>query len=203
MDMNFQWTTRDEKLLVVAYWWEQQKGLCCICGKEMEPYKRQSSHHPRAATVEHLIPKRDGGPNTAGNVRLAHALCNHTLGAIWEENQHRIKLGFPPIGAEEAISRPKKRQQKGEALPRFNKRCHYPKESLHYPAWIKWLDEQAAKKKRGVAWCALNAVSLPRGATLLPQYKGLVEAQLKSRVARKMTAEETAHWLAKQGIRGA
>jgi hypothetical protein len=203
MDMDFHWTTRDEKLLVVAYWWEQQKKLCCLCGEEMEPYKRQTSHNPRAATVEHLIPRRDGGPNTAGNVRLAHAECNHILGALWEENRHRKGLGFEAIGAKEALARPRKQRLKHESIPTFNKSSHFPKESGYYTAWVKWLDEQAAKKARGVAWCALNAVSLPRGATLLPQYKGLVEAQLKSRVARKMTAEETARWLAKSGIRGA
>lgn len=199
MDMEFEWTTREEKLLVVAYWWDQQKKLCCICGEEMAPYMRQSTHNPRAATVEHLIPRRDNGPNTAGNVRLAHALCNHTLGALWGENQQRAKFGFPLISEAEALARRKKPKPKSEPLPRFNKRCHYPKESLHYEAWVKWLDEQAAKALRGHAW---RLTGLPRGATLTPEYQRLLGG-VKTRTARKMTAAETARWLAEQGIRGA
>lgn len=200
MDMNFAWSTRDEKLLVVAYWWEQQKKLCCICGEEMEPYKRQSTHNPRAATVEHLIPRRDNGPNTVGNVRLAHALCNHTLGALWATNRERIKGGFAPIGESEALARARNPppRVKHEPLPRFNKRSHYPRESLHYEAWVKWLDEQAAKALRGHAW---RLTGLPRGATLTPEYQRLL-CGVKTRTARKMTAAETARWLAENGIRG-
>jgi hypothetical protein len=203
MDMNFEWHTRAEKLCVVSYWWKEQDGKCCMCHTPMEPYHRDAGRNPNAASIEHLIPRRDNGPNTVGNVRLAHRSCNNEMGALWAENQHRVNLGFPPISEGEARTRRRTPKPKSEPLPRFNKRCHYPRESLHYEAWIKWLDEQAAKKARGVAWCALNAVSLPRGATLLPEYKGIVEKQLKSRVARKMTAIETAQWLAAQGIRGA
>lgn len=201
MDMNFEWHTRGEKLRVVDYWWKEQEGKCCICHNEMQPYHRDAGRNPEAASIEHLIPRRDNGPNTAGNVRLAHRRCNNELGALWEENRHRIALGFEPIGEWQARSRPKK--PKYEPLPVFNKQSRFQKGSLYYDRWIKWLDEQAAKKARGVAWCALNAVSLPRGATLLPEYRDQVEKQLKSRVARKMTAEETARWLAEKGIRGA
>ena len=103
MDPNFKWTTRDEKLLVVDYWWEQQKGRCCLCGDLMKPYSRQHTTDQDAATVEHVIPKRDNGPDTAGNVRLAHAICNNTLGAHWERNRQRAKLGLHPISAKEAL----------------------------------------------------------------------------------------------------
>jgi hypothetical protein len=202
--MDFEWTTRDEKLLVVDYWWEVQKKLCCICSEEMEPYKRQSTHNPRAATVEHLIPKRDNGPNTVGNVRLAHAVCNHALGALWEQNKHRAAYGKPLISEKEALNSARGRNKpKHPPLPTFTKDSWFPRESLYYERWMKWKDEQEAKKARGVTWSALNAVSLPRGATFLPQYRGIIEKQLRSRVARKMTAVETARWLAEQGIRGA
>lgn len=97
MDPNFEWTTREEKLLVIDYWWEEQGKLCCICGEEMEPYKRQGTHNPKAATVEHLIPKRDNGPNTVGNIRLAHAFCNHTLGALWSRTGTAPRLVSPRL----------------------------------------------------------------------------------------------------------
>jgi hypothetical protein len=200
MNMNFEWHTRDEKLLVVAYWWEQQKKLCCICGEEMEPYKRQNSHNPRAATVEHLIPRRDNGPNTAGNVRLAHALCNHTLGALWEQNRYREMFGMPTISEKSALhnARNKKKVQR-EPLPRFKKDSWYPKESAYYASWMKWKDEQEAKALRGHAW---RLTGLPRGATLTPEYQRLLGG-VKTRTARKMTAAETARWLSDQGVRGA
>lgn len=103
MDMNFAWTTRAEKLLVVDYWWKEQQGRCCLCGDLMQPYKRQHTPNPDAATVEHVIPKRENGPDTAGNVRLAHAICNNALGAHWGRNQHRAKLGLPLISEKEAL----------------------------------------------------------------------------------------------------
>lgn len=199
MDPNFEWTTREEKLLVIDYWWEEQGKLCCICGEEMEPYKRQGTHNPKAATVEHLIPKRDNGPNTVGNIRLAHAFCNHTLGALWEQNRHRAKIGLAPLTEKEALSKSKSRKAKGLIAPPFNKNSWYPKESAYYLLWMKWKDEQDAKKLRGEAW---KRVSLPRGATLLPGYERLIGKHLKTGTARKMTASETARWLAEQGVRG-
>lgn len=103
MDMNFKWTTRDEKLLVVDYWWKEQRGRCCLCGDLMKLYSRQHTSDPDAATIEHLIPKRENGPDSAGNVRLAHAICNNALGAHWERNRHRAKLGLPAISEKEAL----------------------------------------------------------------------------------------------------
>lgn len=179
--MDFEWHTRDEKLLVVAYWWEQQQKLCCICGEEMEPYKRQSSHNPRAATVEHLIPKRDNGPNTVGNVRLAHALCNHKLGGIWSQNEHR-KL------VEAGVIKPR-----GSKLrPRARRRAAYVFDPRHVQPPATGQPFVALDKK---------LVSLPRGATLLPTYKGhMGNVTLIKKM--KMTAVETARWLAEQGVRG-
>lgn len=199
MDMKFEWHTRDEKLQVVAYWWEQQEKLCCICGEEMEPYTRQNSHRPKAATIEHLIPRRDNGPNTVGNVRLAHALCNHTLGALWQMNRDRAAWGMPPLTHKDITARREAKKIKPPPPPRFKKDSWYPKESAYYLSWMKWKDEQEAKALRGHAW---RLTGLPRGATLTPEYQRLLRG-VKTRTARKMTALETARWLAENGIRGA
>lgn len=91
MDPNFTWTTRAEKLRVIAYWWEKQDKKCCICGQMMQPYGEMGYYRPNAATVEHLIPRRENGPNTAGNVRLAHAKCNHEAGAAWEQKRQAAR----------------------------------------------------------------------------------------------------------------
>jgi hypothetical protein len=204
MDMNFHWTTRSEKLQVVAYWWEEQKGKCCICFKPMEPYKRQNTPHPQAATIEHLIPRRENGPNTVGNVRLAHAWCNHALGGLWMQNQHRALKGLPPLTQEQALggemqrksalSRPTKRSI------RFHKDDVFAPESPYYNLWVAWKAEREAKELRKFYQ---ERVSLPRGATLTPEYQQLIGRHITQKKAFRMTATETAQWLAKQGVRGA
>jgi hypothetical protein len=163
MDPNFSWTTRDEKLLVVDYWWKEQKGLCCLCGDLMKPYSRQHTTDPDAATIEHVIPRRENGPNTAGNVRLAHACCNNALGAHWERNRHRAKLGLHAISEREALQ---------NAIG--NRRA------------------RLAQKEREA-----KAAEDPRVKAVLKAFPGAVVR------ARRMTPEETARWLAQQGIRGA
>ena len=34
--------------------------------------------HPRAPTVDHVVPIAEGGDDTRANVQLAHFLCNST-----------------------------------------------------------------------------------------------------------------------------
>ena len=172
--MDFEWHTRDEKLLVVAYWWKVQQGKCCICSAPMEPYHRDAGRNPNAASIEHLIPRRDDGPNTVGNVRLAHRSCNNRLGGLWAEERHRklVEAGLAP--------KPKRRR----------------------PAYV-FDPRHVQPPATGQPFIALDRklVSLPRGATLLPTYKGHMGNV--PRVAKKMTPEETARWLAEQGIKGA
>lgn len=102
---EFEWRTRSEKMRVVEYWWTEQKAICCICDTEMEPYRRSDDTSPMAASIEHLIPRREGGPNTLGNVRLAHAMCNHALGDLWAINTMLERKGLPPMTKEWALGR--------------------------------------------------------------------------------------------------
>jgi hypothetical protein len=178
--MNFRWLTRAEKLEVVAYWWKNQRGRCCLCNMPMDPYHRDRTHNPDAATIEHLIPRRESGPNTVGNVRLAHGRCNHALGALWEQNRHRGAKGLPPLTAKWALN-----SARGNELAR------------------KRLLKEAKKNDPASGTMAAGGfVSLPRGATLMSFYKGHVDNA--KRIARpKMTAAETAAWLREKGIRGA
>lgn len=197
MDLNFAWHTRDEKLLVVAYWWDQQQGKCCICHEPMKPYHRDHTNSPLRATVEHLIPRREGGPNTVGNIRLAHAMCNHALGALWMINEHRKERGKPPHSAEWAIRTARgnwKAKQEIEAMtPLQRARMH-----------VDRAFEKVERKAKGVRWCAQNAISLPRGATLSPEYQERVSGQkTEHKKATRMSVFEVARWLSSQGIRGA
>lgn len=176
MDPNFKWRSLTEKRLVVAYWWEMQEGKCCICHEMMEPYHRDAGKNPNAASIEHLVPKRENGPDTVGNVRLAHRSCNNRLGALWSENEHR-KL------VEAGLVQPKRSKRR---------RAAYVFDPRHA--------QQPATRKPFVA-LDKKLVSLPRGATLLPTYKGHV-GNVKRIAKPKMTAVEAARWLAERGVRG-
>lgn len=192
MDMDSAWSTRDEKLQVVDYWWHEQRGLCCLCGELMRPYRRQHTNDPAAATIEHLIPRRENGPNTAGNVRLAHAACNHALGALWEINKKLAAQGKPQASHKWAINNARQRAREAMGLP--------PLEL----AKVKGAITKAKKKKVGVDWCAANVVSLPRGATLMPEHQNALGIIVRQRIPKpKMTARETAQWLKQKGVRGA
>ena len=66
----------------------------------MLPYRRRRVKSAMDATVEHLKPKREGGPDTVGNVRLAHMVCNNALGAWTLELAARGKGDAAAIGTE-------------------------------------------------------------------------------------------------------
>lgn len=198
MDPEFEWHTRDEKLRVVAYWWTEQEMKCCICGDKMEPYHRDATAHPLRATIEHVIPRRDGGPNTVKNVRLAHALCNHTLGQQWERNRQRAERGLGPISDEEALA-----SAWGNYYARTPDELLTPIERAKREA-AKHSNNGKKPKQPGVSWNAGNAISLPRGATLIPEHQKALGIVVKNRIAKpKMSARETARWLAESGVRGA
>lgn len=197
MDMNFKWTTRSDKLLVVEYWWEEQQGLCCLCGEPMNPYRRQHTSDPDAATIEHLIPRRENGPNTAGNVRLAHGRCNHALGALWERNRHRAANGLPPLTEKWALS-----------SAAGNQKAKLAQEAARDAALNDVRVKEILSRFPGatvtIRYVPLDKklVSLPRGATLLPIYKGSIGNA--PRIPNpKMSVVENARWLAEQGVRRA
>lgn len=52
---------------------ERHGDACHWCGKPMCFEDRDG---PLAATIEHLIPRADGGSNKQFNLRLAHRRCN-------------------------------------------------------------------------------------------------------------------------------
>lgn len=52
---------------------------CGICSKPVPMAKRVP--HPKAPTIDHLIPLSDNGDDVRANVQLAHFLCNSLRGA--------------------------------------------------------------------------------------------------------------------------
>jgi len=42
---------------------------------------KQVVPHPKAPTVDHIVPVSEGGDDTRANVQLAHFVCNSVKGA--------------------------------------------------------------------------------------------------------------------------
>jgi 5-methylcytosine-specific restriction endonuclease McrA len=54
------------------YCWEDQGGLCWLCEKPIRS---------RDATVDHVVPRAQGGTNARGNLVATHAKCNFAKGS--------------------------------------------------------------------------------------------------------------------------
>lgn len=54
--------------------------ICFVCKEKIDPSKRFPD--PMAATVEHIIPLKDGGSHTWDNVSCSHAECNFSRNTI-------------------------------------------------------------------------------------------------------------------------
>jgi 5-methylcytosine-specific restriction endonuclease McrA len=52
---------------------------CGLCRKSVPMTLRVP--HPKAPTIDHLVPVSDGGDDTRANVQLAHFICNSRRGA--------------------------------------------------------------------------------------------------------------------------
>ncbi|MEM7639516.1 MAG: HNH endonuclease signature motif containing protein [Pseudomonadota bacterium] len=64
--------------------WEQQNGLCSICGAPMLRNRFEAPHariwSKQRATFDHVIPRSKGGADSSDNLQLAHAHCNKIKG---------------------------------------------------------------------------------------------------------------------------
>lgn len=56
----------------------RDKHRCGLCGKRVA--MKQKVPHPKAPTIDHIVPLLDGGDDTRANVQLAHFLCNSAKG---------------------------------------------------------------------------------------------------------------------------
>jgi hypothetical protein len=182
---DFTWRTRAEKDAVVRYWWRVQRGRCHLCREPMEPYS-QAAVSPWAATIEHLKPKREGGPDTAGNIRLAHRWCNNVLGALWSMNRDRAFKGLPPLSADWALT---------NELGKLRVRKQAAPQPTPLPPARPRKTEKLPKGTLA-AMLANGSAPLPRGATL----SNATTAPITP--ARRMTAIETAQWLRHSAKKG-
>ncbi|CAN0416417.1 unnamed protein product, partial [Scytosiphon promiscuus] len=64
--------------------WQDQDGLCALCGKPMPPSRADVAHSTLwkkwRPTFDHIIPRAHEGSDEISNLRLAHAICNKRRG---------------------------------------------------------------------------------------------------------------------------
>lgn len=113
MNYDSHWVSAADKRNVIDFWWDAQEGLCCICrhpmvypkpviGRKPKFFQRQ----PDEATIEHVVPKRAGGKNRVGDVRLAHRQCNSEDGGRWEKQRQAHRDWLCAKAVAEAIGVP-------------------------------------------------------------------------------------------------
>lgn len=67
-------TMRSAPLIPLPLVYLRDQGVCALCVEGVDSTLR--SPHPRAATLDHIIPLSKGGAHDEGNVQLAHYGCN-------------------------------------------------------------------------------------------------------------------------------
>lgn len=58
---------------------ERDGWVCRICGQNVD--RSLKSPHPGSPSLDHITPLANGGQHTAGNLQLAHRICNIRKGA--------------------------------------------------------------------------------------------------------------------------
>lgn len=74
----------------------KQGGKCCYCGERMlhaQAVLENGRPHPRAATLEHLKRKIDGGTNALDNKAVACHECNTGRGSTDWLTYKSLKMG--------------------------------------------------------------------------------------------------------------
>jgi 5-methylcytosine-specific restriction endonuclease McrA len=57
----------------------RDRNMCQLCGKRVAMTQRVP--HPKAPTIDHVLPLSEGGGDLKANVQLAHFGCNSSKGA--------------------------------------------------------------------------------------------------------------------------
>jgi 5-methylcytosine-specific restriction endonuclease McrA len=74
---------------------DEQKGLCWICGKPMTLQRKGLIDvGPKFATFDHRVPHANGGTCHITNLHLAHRRCNNNRNALTVE-EARVRMRKP------------------------------------------------------------------------------------------------------------
>jgi 5-methylcytosine-specific restriction endonuclease McrA len=81
--------------------YREQNGLCAICGELMVHPQQRDFKNPNLGTIDHIIPRCQGGLTERSNLQLVHLRCNQRKGgivmgtALGEEREERLILPTP------------------------------------------------------------------------------------------------------------
>lgn len=71
---------------------ERDGWRCQLCGRSVN--RRATAPHPKAPTLDHIVPVSEGGAHSASNVQCAHFLCNALKGAgVWGSGEQLRLVG--------------------------------------------------------------------------------------------------------------
>lgn len=78
---------------------ERDGDLCCHCGGVMDFTPRGPAPiRDDAATMEHIVPRSQGGSNAMENLALAHSYCNNVRGNGDPRNiPHKVRHNAAPV----------------------------------------------------------------------------------------------------------
>lgn len=74
---------------------ERHGGLCAYCGRPTRRPRAGLHGAPDRATLDHVVPRSEGGPLTARNLVLACLACNGERGTLDAEEFRRRKAAGP------------------------------------------------------------------------------------------------------------
>lgn len=63
---------RRKRLLLIG---DRAGWICWICGRPVD--QELPTDHPMHASLDHVIPRNQGGSDAVSNLRLSHHRCNH------------------------------------------------------------------------------------------------------------------------------
>lgn len=69
----------------------RQKGVCHLCGRRLPPLEDRFFQGDRAPSLDHLVPRSQGGGDQLTNLAVAHIRCNRMRGTrpLTEEEMQR------------------------------------------------------------------------------------------------------------------
>jgi len=70
-------------------------GRCVYCGVETHRLAKRLSRSPNLATLDHVVPRSEGGPLKLANLVLACQACNNRRGVMDAEEFRALKKGEP------------------------------------------------------------------------------------------------------------
>lgn len=71
--------------------YERDGWKCQLCGKRVG--KSYGPSHQRSATLDHIVPRSQGGPDAPSNLQLAHRICNSLKrDQVWRDGEQLMLL---------------------------------------------------------------------------------------------------------------